>query len=95
MTTAEAILTDLLADGSDWWAGELQTVTGFYRAEFEELFSRATEEGFVPRSKDKQMLHQAANTLLGHPDPSTSAIEKHVGPDWEGLLEDFMCLMGQ
>ncbi|MEE4539432.1 MAG: hypothetical protein V2J51_13195 [Erythrobacter sp.] len=94
MTTAEAILTDLLADESDWWAGEIQTVTGFSKAEFEDLFSRLSKQGFVLCYKDRLMLHQAANNLLGYPDVSTAAVEALLGMEWQDSLEDFMKVMG-
>ncbi len=93
MSIAEAIIVDVLADPDEWWDGELQTVTGFCRTEYEELRARLCDPEFTPSSVDKRMLHQAANNLLGYPGISTAATEAKLGSDWRDQLEEFMTLM--
>ena len=93
MTIANAIITDVLADQDEWWDGELQTITGFGRNEYEKLKMRLENSDFIPSSIDKQMLRQAANNLLGYPGISTAATEAYLGDSWRDQVDEFMAVM--
>ena len=86
-------MIDLLADQDAWWDGELQTITGWCRSDFEGLRTRLECPDYNPSSGDKRMLHQATNTLLGYPGVQTTAVEAFLGATWKGQLRDFMVLM--
>lgn len=93
MNLAHAIVLDLLADQDEWWDGELETITGFNRAEYQALLSRLTASEGRMSAADKLMLHQAANNLLGYPGMSTTHVAEYLGPSWQAQMTDFMALM--
>ena len=93
MSIAEAIIADVLSDQDEWWDGELQTITGYYRCEYEELNLRMEQSEFVVSSVDKYMLHQAAANVLGYPGISTTAVESKLGENWRDQVEEFIAMM--
>ena len=86
---------DLLADESDWWAGELQTVTGFYVAEYRDLASRIYEPGYRLTSIDRRLLYGAAMALVYCDPPylEANATRSMFGEDWETRIDEFMTVM--
>lgn len=95
MTTAEAILTDLLADKSEWWAGELQTVTGYYFAEYQDLAERIQAPGYSITKEDRKLLFGAGMGLIYSDPPALPAkrMKSMFGEDWITYVEEFMQVM--
>ncbi|MEP0390872.1 MAG: hypothetical protein ABJ205_06470 [Erythrobacter sp.] len=95
MTTVEAILFDLLADKSEWWAGELQTVTGFYIAEYEGLSSRISDPHYQLNASDRMLLHGASTGLIYSDPPYLEAreVKSLFGEDWIQKVDEFGQLM--
>ena len=95
MTIADAILHDLLADESKWWAGELQTVTGFYVAEYRDLAKRMNEADYRLTQTDRGLLYGAAMALVYSDPPYLEAKKTRsmFGDDWEKRIDEFMILM--
>ena len=91
MRTAEAILSDLLADKSDWWAGELQTVTGYYIAEYQDLAGRISDPHYQLNASDRRLLHGASMGLTYCDPPNLEAREVKAlfGRDWAQKVDEF------
>jgi hypothetical protein len=83
------MISDFLADEDDWWNGELQTLTGFTRADYEALAAR-NGPGVIPSEADCSMLHAAANNLLGFPGISTVHCENELGEGWREIVKRFL-----
>jgi hypothetical protein len=90
---ALAIVRDLLSDETEWWDGELETITGFERANYLTLLSRLAAPEMRVSPSDKLMLHQAANNLLAYPGISTRHVSGYLGPSWQAQVREFMALM--
>ena len=95
MTTAEAILADLLADETDWWAGELQTVTGYFVSEYRDLADRMERPDYELQVADRRLLYGAAMGLIYCDPPVLEArnTKAPFGESWVKHVEEFIKLM--
>ena len=82
------MIADLLGDEDPWWDGELDTLTGYSRADYRELQARL-DDGWRTKA-DRRMLHSAANILLGYPGISTTNCQRALGEGWREIISDFL-----
>ena len=95
MTAAEAILAALLADTTDWWAGELQTVTGYDVSEYRDLADRISRPDYTLQVADRSLLFGAAMALIYCDPPYLDARNTKAlfGEIWVKHVEEFIKLM--
>ena len=95
MSTAKAILADVLADESDWWAAEFETVSGYELAEIRELSERLSQSNYQINGPDRGLLYAAALGLIYCDPPLLEALETKAlfGDKWNHRVEEFMRMM--
>ena len=82
-----ALIEAFLDARHNWYADEIQTLTGYDESEFQNLLVRPQTDW---SAEDLMMFRSAAATLLALPTTSVAACEERMGENWVANCRTFL-----